>query len=494
MPLKDAIKDKAAMKDSERQTFYVTEQLSEHMGETPEGFLVCYDVPITRTGVFEYKGSEVPVEANYDGLVKIERDEEEVFSEDTIKSFEGKPITLNHPSDFVTPENWSKLAHGVVQNVRRGQGEMADLLLADLCLTTEDSIDLVKSGLREVSCGYDAEYEQVEKGIGRQKNIIGNHIALVIKGRAGNRCAIYDKNSVDGQNNDEEDVLMKAIKTKDTIKKIFSKFLDGVKDEDLIEGGGEQGGDGTAVAQQAAAEAKEAAERAVAAAQEASEAVKSITEGSGEEGSGGLVEEEEILNKKKLDEEGKVDDQDPLEEFKAEVRSKLESLEAMIKKLLDAEAGEGHEELSGDEDLTEEELLAKKKEIEDQNPDEEKLDEEEFQDTASRAEIIDPDLVVNKPIGDSAKYLQRVRKVALKNALTGDHRTIVQKLLKTKTVDSLSKDSLNRVFFAASELIAEARDSKLQKSSMTIKDYGKETASEISKIQALNKDFYSRKE
>ena len=51
--------------------YYITEQLSEHIGETPEGFLLCKDVPLTRTGTFEYTSSEVPVEASLDGTVKI---------------------------------------------------------------------------------------------------------------------------------------------------------------------------------------------------------------------------------------------------------------------------------------------------------------------------------------------------------------------------------------------------------------------------------------
>lgn len=172
--------------------FYTTEQLSPRMAETPEGFLVCYSVPLARTGEYVYKASEVPVEAGSDGLVKIQRDEDEVFSEETIRSFEGKSVTINHPNDFVTPENWTKIANGVVQNVHRGDGEQSDLLIGDLVITTQDAIRLVKAGLRQVSAGYDAQYEQIEPGLGKQTNIIGNHVALVVKGRAGSRCAIMD--------------------------------------------------------------------------------------------------------------------------------------------------------------------------------------------------------------------------------------------------------------------------------------------------------------
>ncbi len=68
-----------------------------------------------------------------------------------------------------------------------------DILLADLLITDKAAIESVRAGLREVSCGYDADYEQIEPGRGRQRNIIGNHVALVEKGRCGSRCAIGDK-------------------------------------------------------------------------------------------------------------------------------------------------------------------------------------------------------------------------------------------------------------------------------------------------------------
>ena len=92
----------------------------------------------------------------------------------------------------MSPANWASLAKGVVQNVRRGTNIEDDLLVADLLITDAKAIQQVRDGLREVSCGYDAVYEQMEPGRGRQLNIIGNHVALVEKGRCGTRCAIGD--------------------------------------------------------------------------------------------------------------------------------------------------------------------------------------------------------------------------------------------------------------------------------------------------------------
>ena len=72
-------------------------------------------------------------------------------------------------------------------------------MLADLIVKDESAIQLIEDGLREVSCGYDAEYEQTEPGKAEQVDITGNHVALVPKGRAGNRCAIGDRDTMANQ-------------------------------------------------------------------------------------------------------------------------------------------------------------------------------------------------------------------------------------------------------------------------------------------------------
>lgn len=172
--------------------FYVTERIGPRQSLTPEGFLLCQDVPIARVGVMDYHESELPLEADR-GVIRVQRLEEEVFAPAAMASFAGKPVVDDHPDDDVTPLNWRRLAIGTVQNPRRGEGNLADVMLADLLITDAEGIKAVQAGKVEVSCGYEAEYEQIKPGLAKQYGIIGNHVALVDAGRCGPRCSIGDQ-------------------------------------------------------------------------------------------------------------------------------------------------------------------------------------------------------------------------------------------------------------------------------------------------------------
>lgn len=173
--------------------FHTSEKLGPKQSLTPEGFLVCHDVAIGRTGSQLYSSDELPMLESVGGKITIQRGDADVFHENTLASFEGKPVTIDHPEEEVGPGNWRQLAVGTVQNVRRGEGIDSDLILADLLITDQSGIDAIRrDGIVELSCGYDAEYEQTAPGYGAQRSIIGNHVALVERGRAGPRCSIQD--------------------------------------------------------------------------------------------------------------------------------------------------------------------------------------------------------------------------------------------------------------------------------------------------------------
>lgn len=203
---------------------YTVHRLGPKRALTPEGFLLCEDVPVARTGEMLYGPGEVPVEPGPDGLIRISRTPEEVFRPETLASCIGKPVTLDHPEDFVTPANFAALGKGSMLNLRRGAGIEDDLLIADLLITDQAAIDAIQNdGIEEVSLGYEADYEQVSPGRGVQRNIVVNHVALVERGRCGPRCAIGDKEPQDMKTKDSKpkgkrtwlDRLMTAMKAKD---------------------------------------------------------------------------------------------------------------------------------------------------------------------------------------------------------------------------------------------------------------------------------------
>lgn len=167
--------------------------ISPNQIETGEGFLICKNVPIARTGDQEYLGREIGL-SGQDGeqVITVHRSPEEVFSPAALASFEGKPVTNDHPPDLIGPDDVGMYEKGHAQNVRRGTGEWADYMVADLHIHDRELIDAVQGGKREISCGYECDYSPNGDGTYSQKNIRGNHVAVVDRGRAGKRAAILD--------------------------------------------------------------------------------------------------------------------------------------------------------------------------------------------------------------------------------------------------------------------------------------------------------------
>lgn len=194
---------------------YYGTRLSENISRRePEGYLLCLNVPVARTGTQEYLPEELglPAGSGPPGLIPVIRPEEEVFSKETIASFEGMPVTNDHPPDGVDIGNIKALQKGHAHNVRRGSGEERDLLLADLIITDPVLIGLILDGKREISCGYTYELCE-ENGKYIQRRIRGNHVAVVDAGRAGPRVCIKDHMA----RTDE--------RRKRTMKKSLSKIL-----------------------------------------------------------------------------------------------------------------------------------------------------------------------------------------------------------------------------------------------------------------------------
>ena len=213
-------------------------RLSDNMTLTPEGYLICLNVPIARTGSQQYLRSELGLQdGDTNSIVDVQRTEDEVFSAATIASFEGKPVTDDHPPVSVTAENIVAYGNGHAQNIRRGTGEESDLLLADLVINAPKLIQEIQNGRREISCGYDCEYMQDEQGRLYQSSIRGNHVAVVPAGRAGHRVAIKDSDeSKQTKNKERGKPNMANTKTTPSfIARLFSRAVKDMEPEEVAE-------------------------------------------------------------------------------------------------------------------------------------------------------------------------------------------------------------------------------------------------------------------
>ena len=170
---------------------------------TREGYLVA-DARAARIGIQEYSGREVDPDGTLGlrdrAVVRVYRPEAEVFHKDTIASFSTIAVTNDHPPEAVTADNWRKY----------GVGETGDEILRDgkfmrvpLAIRDAAAIHDFEGGKQELSCGYTCDVDPTagttEDGLqydAIQRNIRGNHIALVKRGRAGPEVRIGDESTM----------------------------------------------------------------------------------------------------------------------------------------------------------------------------------------------------------------------------------------------------------------------------------------------------------
>lgn len=159
---------------------------------TPEGYLI--DNPIlTRVGIFEYH--------NPDGTIRRElRLPEEVFAQESLASYKGKPVILTHEAGMIDSDNVQQEQIGTILSEGTQDG---DNVRAQIIIHDARKLDY---GLRELSLGYSLDLEEVpgewqgQPYDAIQRNIRVNHLALVEKARAGDSARL----NIDGEDTQEE--------------------------------------------------------------------------------------------------------------------------------------------------------------------------------------------------------------------------------------------------------------------------------------------------
>lgn len=173
------------------------------------------DVYMTKPGVFPY------LDPTYPSGVRLElREPEQVFDPKSMDSFAQIPVTNNHPPEMVTAKNARKYMVGATgESIERHD----DHVRGTVMVADEAAAQDMRAGKLAASCGYtcDVEYTPgVHPLYGRydaiQKNIRGNHLAIVTKARAGDSARIrmdaYGEDAAmreedEERDNDEDDVV-----------------------------------------------------------------------------------------------------------------------------------------------------------------------------------------------------------------------------------------------------------------------------------------------
>ena len=146
---------------------------------------------LARTGIQTYTYS--------DGrTVRENRPESEVFAEDSLDTFRGAALTVQHPTSKVNPASWRASVVGHVSDTVAKDGNFVG---AELYIKDADTIKRIQSGeLVEISCGYDCQMvphpgrtDSGEEFDASQAKIKINHVALgpANWGRAGRDVRLY---------------------------------------------------------------------------------------------------------------------------------------------------------------------------------------------------------------------------------------------------------------------------------------------------------------
>lgn len=170
---------------------YFGVKLSEHRIKNDKGQLIVTGCTFARTGKQKYHSSELGLKD--DKFIYLDRPYEEVKNPKTVASFEGAPVTEDHPEDDVkVGVNWDRLAKGMATNVKfvddvpNKEGHLE----ADFIITDKDLIEKIESGkVKELSAGYNCD---VDEDTWKQSKIRGNHIAVVSQARAGHSACLRD--------------------------------------------------------------------------------------------------------------------------------------------------------------------------------------------------------------------------------------------------------------------------------------------------------------
>ncbi len=169
---------------------------------TPEGYLKV-NANLARPGIQDYYAGELSRSAlppelqdNQMRKLKLLRPVDEVFKPESLSTYQHKPLTNNHPPEFIDSGNYSNYQVGMTLGQATPKDGMVNM---DMLIQDAKSIEAIEGGKRQLSVGYSLAFDWTSgtdalHGAydGKMTHIVANHVAIVDKGRAGARVQIND--------------------------------------------------------------------------------------------------------------------------------------------------------------------------------------------------------------------------------------------------------------------------------------------------------------
>ena len=163
------------------------------------GWFEVKDNPLSLVGVFPYSGKSISPECEPNKIYMVYRPAEELSSADCVDSFKLIPWIDNHvmlgsEDEGLTPSE-QKGVQGVIGQDVYFEG---DTLRGNIKVFSQAMAELIANGKKELSCGYRCKYEYAPGTLDGvkydyvQREIRGNHLALVENGRMGTEVAVLD--------------------------------------------------------------------------------------------------------------------------------------------------------------------------------------------------------------------------------------------------------------------------------------------------------------
>lgn len=195
---------RAAALDLEQAAQQAADQAKTAMDESARivdtnGWFETRANPISKVGIFEYRGRQIKGAPDPDKMYRVYRPAEELSHPDCIESFRLLPWIDNHTmlgdEDMGLTPAERKGVQGVIGEQVFFEG---DTLFANLKVFSQSLANQIDAGKRELSCGYRCEWDWTPGTFEGQpydlvqRQMRGNHIASVQSGRMGSDVAVLD--------------------------------------------------------------------------------------------------------------------------------------------------------------------------------------------------------------------------------------------------------------------------------------------------------------